>query len=331
LSDPIPAARRARAAVLVVSVLAAVVVLACSPKSDTDAAPTASPVTTTDAAMPSSPLPAGDDPAGLITIPPGVPIPDNRAVPLTPVTGKPKPRSESEPEIDHSQPLLPIEGGTSKLSGTVFGPDGPLEGARVRIERWVGIDFGRLDVDTDEDGRYEADDLLGGRYKVRAWVTAASLATVTPQLVFLTAKEGEATVDVNVERHDSLLLQGALDRAVPRVGEPAAFTSLLAQEVVDDEGIVRGVGVPAAVVVARPGPGLRLDSGDGYGVTNAEGFAYFGVVCTGLEAPTVALESSGLATTVTLPQCQPVEVTTTTASTTTAVPTAATTTTRPRP
>jgi len=309
--DPIAGVRWASGLVLAAALLVALAV-ACTAEPDGggSAAPVGTGVATT-----ATTAPPDDQLSSLITVPPGFVAPDGRGVALPPVTAKPKPG----PEIDHTLPLLPMQGGTSKIVGTVFGPDGPVEGARVRLERWVGFDHGQLDVDTNKDGFFVADELLGGRYRVRAWVTDASLATVTPQLAFLPADKTERVVDVTVERHDGLLLQGALDRAEPHVDEPSVLITLLAQEYVDEEGIVRGRGVPDAVLVARASLGAKVD-GDGYGVTNVDGFVLFGVACTGLDVPTVSLESSGLATTVTLPECKPavpVETTTTTTTTTT--------------
>jgi hypothetical protein len=252
----------------------------------------------------------------LVAFPPGFVVPDDRNAALTPVTGKPKP----DP-LDHSLPLLPIAGGTGRIQGTVLGPDGPVEGATVRLERVVGFDFGRLDVVTDKAGRFDARDLLGGRFRVRAWVTADALATVEPQLTFLPATDGARTVDVAIVRRDGLFIEGALDVATPAVNQPAPFTALIAQELVDDQGVVRGRGIPAALVRLLPGAGVGVTGGL-VAPSDADGFVHFTLTCLALGVFTVDLDSSGVQRTITLPECVAPDpaATTTTAATSTSLP-----------
>src|SRR5690606_1191562 len=76
------------------------------------------------------------------------------------------------------------ETGTARLVGTVTGPDGPVAGATVRIERLVAGREVRTDVTTASDGRFALDGVPGGRYRVRAFLPP-DLAQTAPELRFV--------------------------------------------------------------------------------------------------------------------------------------------------
>ena len=59
---------------------------------------------------------------------------------------------------------------------------------------------------------------------------------------------GDAVIDLVTEKHEGTNLQGALDVAEPHVGDRVVFRALLTEQQVDDNGIVQGVGIPAAEV-----------------------------------------------------------------------------------
>ncbi len=231
-----------------------------------------------------------------IAVPDGYVAPDTRNVRIAPVIGKPKPD-----KIDHDKPQLDVEGGTAKMHGTIFGPDGPVEGATVRLERFAGIDFGILDVVTDKDGTYHADDIKGGRYRVRAWLKP-DLATVEPIAIFLAADKVDQVVDIDLERHNGLALQGALDAAEPHVGEQVSFKALLTQETTDDNGIVQGVGVPGVEIDMAPADGIRALS-PLTGMTGDDGFVIFTVACLTTGDHTISIISGDQHQDVALPPC----------------------------
>jgi hypothetical protein len=140
--------------VVLLAVLAATVAGACS---SSDEARSADTTTTVGGTAPPE-LAIGSNVSIPVTlaVPEGFVAPDTRGVVIPPVLGKRK-------EVDHTEPVLPVVGGTSRIRGLVTGPDGPVEGATVRLERFVGEDFGRLDVTTNKDGIYEAQGIFGGR------------------------------------------------------------------------------------------------------------------------------------------------------------------------
>jgi len=230
-----------------------------------------------------------------VTLPEGFVLPDTRSVVLPPVLGRP------QPAIDRSVPRLPVRGGSASMGGTVIGPDGPVEGATVRVERFVGPDFGREDIATNRDGRWEISGLLGGRFRVRAWARP-DLASLDPQAAFLANENGEATLDIPVERHEGEQLQGALDLADPVAGQIVTFQALVSRIEVDEEGIVRGVGIEGRDILLGVLGGIRI-VGPKQVPTNAEGFATFSVVCLVAGVHGVTLRSGDLTADVELPEC----------------------------
>ncbi len=122
--------------------------------------------------------------------------------------------------------------------GVVNGPDGPVGGATVRIERWVGSRSGSITVNAGGDGRFGARGLLGGRYRVRAWLQPNLTATES-QVVFL-AIDGSANVTVDVSKFEGLQLQASLDVSVINVDDTARVRGLFTRSGVDDDGIVVG-------------------------------------------------------------------------------------------
>ena len=233
--------------------------------------------------------------APLVTLPEGFVLPDTRNVALPPVVGKP----QGEP--DRSVPRLAVRGGGASLRGTVFGPDGPVEGAVVRIERFVGDDFGREDVSTNGEGRWEASGLLGGRYKVRAWARP-DLATIEPQAAFLANEDGAATLDMAVERFEGEQIQGALDIPDPAVGQIVTLRALVSSIEVDEDGIVSGVGIEGREVELVVLGGIRI-VGPKKAETNAEGIVELSVVCMVTGFHGVTLRSGELTVDVDLPEC----------------------------
>ena len=299
--DRVVTARSRRHAAAVV-VLCLAVLAGCSGAADDRSSGT------TSTSGPGAAMAAALDPATATTeAPPAtLPIPDDfvgpdtRNVRIQPILSKPK------KPVDHTKPILAIDGGDAKLHGRVVAPEDKVEGTIVRLERFVGEDFGVLDIPVKKDGTWEAKDIRGGRYRVRAF-KRPHLATTEPQAIFVAADHGEGNVDLTMERHEGWLLQGAVDVPEAHVGEKLTLRTLLLIEDVGDDGIVRGKGIPAAEVqmtllggVAVVGPVLA--------VTDENGFAAFTVICTAEGVNAIDLTSSFLTTRVELPNCGPGEV-----------------------
>ncbi len=96
------------------------------------------------------------------------------------------------PEID--EPTL--AGGEARLIGTVVGPDGPVSGAVVRIERHGDQGVATMDAITGDDGGWAIAPLAGGRYRVRAWLPG--LLTMGRSEVRFVAEDELATFDFSL-------------------------------------------------------------------------------------------------------------------------------------
>lgn len=151
------------------------------------------------------------------------PPPDLREVPLDAVAG-------------NDPPDLRIEGGSSVLRGTVFGPEGPVPGAIVRVVRLTTEGQATADVATDEAGNWELLDVLGGVYRIRAFLPPT--LTVPDPEIFLLKAEEEKRVDLSLRQFGGIDAAVTFDPPEPIVGEQVAVTLLLTIPSVNAEGRV---------------------------------------------------------------------------------------------
>ncbi len=112
---------------------------------------------------------------------------DTRRIQLPVVERPPEPEEDDGPEIE-------IVGGRARMNGTVFGPDGPVVAATVRITRHTLDGDVIADVGTNAAGEWSASGLLGGRYSVRAFVPGL-YTSGSPQL-FLLESADKLALDV---------------------------------------------------------------------------------------------------------------------------------------
>lgn len=184
-------------------------------------------------------------------------------------------------------PLAPVEGttttsavvvgpGTATIAGRVDGPDGPVEGATVRLERLVGDAAASLEVLSGPDGSWRAVDVLGGRYRIRAW-RQPDIAVVDAQLVFV-AGTGTAEVLLRADAFPGALVDVAVAPDPPSVGERTSVVVRVAERLVDAQGVVRSVPRAGAVVVLAASSGWEADSSLS-ATTDDSGQATFVLVC----------------------------------------------------
>lgn len=160
--------------------------------------------------------------------------------------------STTVPLVDHSGANLPkvggkttttiaLQPGPASLKGTVVGPEGPVGGAAVRVERLVGDGVATVVLPTQPDGTWALPNVLGGRYRVRAW-REPDLALTTPTIFFL---EGSQTkeLQLKLDRFAGLHAGAAIAPSPPVVGQPANLVVLVTNRSVDSEGVVRAVPV----------------------------------------------------------------------------------------
>ncbi len=216
-------------------------------------------------------------------------LPDTRFVSLLPVPGRSQPA-----------PVIPVRGGKATVEGTVTGPSGPVAGATVRIERWVGSASGALTIGTDGSGRFAAAGVLGGHYTVRAWQQPA-LATFDAATGFV-ADGGVLSVNVVMQQHNSFTVQVAASTGAISVGHQFSLLALVTRESVDANGIVQAGPVAGESVTLSSDPGLTI-AGANPATTGADGLATWTLTCkTAGSFSAVATTKDGSGTT-NLPTC----------------------------
>ena len=180
-----------------------------------------------------------------------------------PVSTSPPERDYSDVPVDPAPglPLLAsveVLGGEATLTGTVLGPDGPVPGATVRLERFVDDAVARLEVTSDELGIWRAppastgpQGIRGGRYRLRAW-RAPDLSLVAPQILFLEGKENrELTLELSRFTETSFSWSSSPDP--PVLGSIVGFSVVAGSAFVDPEGIVHSDAVFDASLQVGPG------------------------------------------------------------------------------
>jgi len=258
--------------------------------------------------------PPPDTVAKLTTAPPGS---DYSGVPLNPVEGR------------TSAVSIAITGGDASLSGLIAGPGGPVAGATVRLERFVGDAVARLDVISNADGTWRAPQLsapttvpptfstvpgqlpsiappttfvqpvttkalgpkgiLGGRYRVRAW-RSPDLALTTPQILFLEGKQ-DKQLGLQLSRYTGTTASSVSSPDPPVIDTVTNVTAIVTNVTVDADGIVRSAPLAGATVSLTVGAGWLFPGGPS--VTNAAGRATFQLRCQALGQSPVDLSVNG--------------------------------------
>jgi hypothetical protein len=257
-------------------------------------------------------------PVSTLPMPEGFVIPDTRNVVLPPIESDERAGDAPDPSAN----VLAVRGGRATLRVRVDGPDARSGGLVVRFERFDGGLRGWEDVRAGRDGVAVLTEAMGGRYRVRAW-RRPDLTSTESQAVFV-GFDQELEVRVRVERHDALIVQGALAVGAWQVGDVVPFQVLVVREEVDGEGIIRGAPQSLAVEV-RQIVGAAVEEPRVAVTDPGSGFATFAARCDLPGEHRLVLVGGPDEIEVLLPPCapRPEPVTTTTAPTTTS-------TTRPR-
>jgi len=242
-------------------------------------------------ALPDYEVPAGFDPAPApTTAPPGAERPSLAAVDGTTTS------------------LVPPNVGRSRLSGVVTGPAGPVPGAVVRLERAIGGVTQVLDVLTGPDGRYDAPNIGGGRYRVRAFL-APLLAQPRGTLLFLTDGE-DRPLDLAVAAFGEPSIALAVAPNPPLLDQPLNAAVRVSGRLVDADGVVRTQPlVGGRVTISASDAWVPTSSTNAS--TDGSGEARFGFECRST-APTRVQVSVRVPVAVTSPPPDPSSTTTTT-------------------
>ena len=190
--------------------------------------------------------------------------------------------------------------GTATLGGTVSGPEGPVAGATVRVERLVGDQVAAATVTSDAGGQWTLSAVNGGRYRLRAW-RPPDLAMLRPTLVFVEATENKA-VTLGMARYGEGNAVAAFTPAAPTADKPATLVVTVSNGGIDGEGVLHASPRPGVTVQLVVTAGLTLDSPDTT-VTDGSGNASFTARCAPPGPPAVAAVVEGARRAVDVPPC----------------------------
>lgn len=199
-------------------------------------------------------------------------------------------------------PALTLSGGSAALSGIVMGPSGPVAGASVRIERHAGDGLAAADLVTDELGAYHLPAILGGRYRVRAWVGGQYTMT-TSAVLFL--RQGEVrALDLEIGPIDGQPQVGFTHRGDVYVGLTGSVAVSVTTRSIGADGLVDLNGIPGAVVGFSPSANVTANAA--VVTANGAGVANFLIECHQPGPATATITYANLRATATLPNCRPV-------------------------
>lgn len=254
--------------------------------------------------------------------------PDRRSLPPPSSTSSTE-VEQTTTSVDRSRTVLqPLTGRTTTtlaefgdaiLSGSVTGPEGPVPGAVVRIERLVGDAVQVREVRARDDGTWVLEGLPGGRMRVRAYAPP-SLTMLEPEIFFLTEAQPRE-LRLTVREHAGILVLSDVTPSAPTVDSLVSVAVRVVEKVVDDVGVARTqpiVGVPLQVQSS----GWDLVAGPG--ATGSDGVAVFTFRCDEAGSVTASVVlfdgTQDRSFPLEVPSCGPRPTTTTSSSTTTTEP-----------
>ena len=167
--------------------------------------------------------------------------------------------------------------GNASMNGTVTGPSGPVQGATVEIDRFVGFTYSSARTTTAADGTWSFRGILGGDYRIRAW-QAPALDMDTPKVVYLAAGQPQS-VALQLTSYQGQQVQVAVNPANPVANQPANLVIQVTTPHIDDNGILTLPPVAGVAVTLVNGSGWQVNNGNPL-PTNAAGQATFEVECT---------------------------------------------------
>jgi hypothetical protein len=219
----------------------------------------------------------------------------------------------------------PLGGGKASLFGRVVDTGGsPIGGALVRATYYGDVNKPEvIEALSLDDGTYRFDQVLGGRWRVRAW-KAPELATLEDNTFFLGYTE-QRQLDLKVKAAVDYVVTSSMAPNPPFIGAPVELAVLVMSQSVDSEGIVHRSPVGGAAVTLNALGRWSL-AGDATQATDYNGRAAWTLTCTEVGQQDITAVVGGRDWPLGIPPCHdPMETTTTTTTTTTLPPGASTT------
>ena len=192
--------------------------------------------------------------------------------------------------------------GTARLGGVVTGPEGPVAGAVVRVERLVGDAVAAGTVASGPNGQWSIGGVSGGRYRVRAW-RPPDLDQLQAVLLFLRAGEAR-DVPLMVARFGNGGAVATVSPPAPVAGQPASLVVTVSNGTVDGEGILHAGALATTPVQVVLSGALVVDPPDA-ALTDGAGNATFQVHCVAAGAAGGQVVVAGVPRPLELPACGP--------------------------
>jgi len=216
-------------------------------------------------------------------------VPDFSSVQLSRVSGR------TTTTIDNSP-------GQAHISGFVVAPQGAVPGATVHAERLVGDAVLALDVATNPDGSFHIDNVQGGRYRLRAW-RAPDLALTTPLIFFLNGNENKAGVNLQVSQYTGTNVASVMAPNPPTIGDPANLAVQVTSVIVDPTGTVRATPM-VGVQVDLQGAGSWQVQSPTTEFTDSFGQATWRLTCTSTGVQPLSASVNAVSYPLSIPACQ---------------------------
>ena len=251
---------------------------------------------------------------------------DSLSVPEPPSTTVPPPAPpDSLPPGLASVAEVPVAGvttttapaigpGAASVNGTVTGPAGPVQGATVEVDRFVGSSYASARTTTAADGTWSFRNIHGGDYRIRAW-QAPALDMDAPQVIYLADGQPQ-TVSLQLKSYQGQQVQVAINPADPIAEQPANLVIQVTNPHVDADGILTTPPVAGTPVTLVNGSNWQVNNGNPI-VTNGDGQAIFQLECTSVGSdPLSAQVGANPPISLQMPLCGAPPPTTTTSTTT---------------
>jgi hypothetical protein len=225
----------------------------------------------------------------------------------------------------------PPGGGKAAIFGRVVDSDGhPVPAAFVRATFYGDPAKPEvIEALSGEDGTYRFEQVLGGRWRIRAW-KAPELATLEDNVFFLGYTE-QRTMDLKVKAATDIVVTSNMAPNPPFIGTPVELAVLVLTQTVDEEGVVRRTPVGGAAVTLDVKGKWSL-VGEATQATDSSGRTAWQLTCDEVGDQVINAFVGGKDWPLNVPACHdPMETTTTTATTTTLPPGGSTSSTKPKP
>ena len=209
----------------------------------------------------------------------------------------------------------PLGGGKASLFGKVLDSfDNPVPGAFVRAVYYGDPNKPEvIEALSREDGTYRFDQVLGGRWRVRAWKTP-EFATLDDATFFLGYTENRQ-LDLKVKGATDFVVTSSLAPNPPFTGSAVELAILVLTQTVDGEGVVDRSPVGGAAVTINPGGKWFLGT-EATRATDVNGRAAWNLICMEPGPQPVTVVVGGRDWPLNIPAClDPASTSTTTATT----------------